>query len=101
MHNNGHDIRQFKDHSLRLFKSIISTEYTDNSQGDHSKRLLITDQSNVFWHPDKANQYSLWESTLLLSENFCKEVLETAVPFDMRVYHSLSKEVAPFGWTRI
>ncbi|HZW11916.1 MAG TPA: replication protein RepA [Noviherbaspirillum sp.] len=91
MHNNGHDIRRFKDHSLRLFKSIISTEYTDDSQGDRSKRLLITDQSNVFWHSNKGSQGSLWESTLLLSENFCKEVLEAAVPFDMRVYHSLSK----------
>lgn len=53
--------------------------------------MLITDQSNVFWHPNKASQRSLWESTLDLSENFCKEVIEAPVPIDMRVYHSLSK----------
>lgn len=91
MHNNGHDIRRLKDQSLRLFKSVISAEYTDESQGDFSTRLLITDQSNVFWHPNTASQCSLWESTLLLSESFCKEVIAGAVPFSMRVYHSLSK----------
>jgi hypothetical protein len=91
MHNNGRDIRRVKDQSLRLFKSVISAEYTDDSQSDLSKRLLITDQSNVFWHTNTANQRSLWESTLLLSECFCKEVVASSVPFDMRVYHSLSK----------
>jgi hypothetical protein len=91
MHNNGHDIDRFKEQSLRLFKSVFSTEYTDDSQGDLSTRLLITDKSNVFWHPTKANQRSSWESTLLLSESFCKEVIASSVPFNMRVYHSLSK----------
>lgn len=91
MHNNGHDIRRLKDQSLRLFKSVISAEYTDNSQSDLSKRLLITDQSDVFWHPTKVGQRSLWESTLLLSESFCKEVIAAPVPIDIRVYHSLSK----------
>jgi hypothetical protein len=91
MHNNGRDIRRFKDQCLRLFKSVISVELADVSQADLSKRLLITDKSSVFWHPTKSSQRSLWESTLELSENFCREVLDTAVPLDMRVYHSLSK----------
>lgn len=91
MHNNGHDIRRFKDQCLRLFKSVISVEYTDDGHGDLSKRLLISDQSNVFWQPIKANQRSLWESTLDLSEGFCKDVIDAPVPIDMRVYHSLSK----------
>ena len=91
MHNNGHDIRRFKDQCLRLFKSVISVEYTDDGHGDLSKRLLISDQSNVFWQPIKANQRSLWESTLDLSEGFCKDVIDAPVPIDMRVYHSLRK----------
>jgi hypothetical protein len=91
MHNNGHDIQRFRDQSLRLFKSVISVEYTDNRLGDLSKRLLITDQSNVFWHSNKATQRSLWDSTLHLSDSFCMEVIAAPVPIDMRVYHSLSK----------
>lgn len=91
MHNNGHDIRRFREQSLRLFKSVISIEYADDSKGDSSKRLLISDQSNVFWHPSKPNQHSLWESTLELSKNFCQEIIESSVPIDMRAYHSLSK----------
>lgn len=91
MHNNGHDIRRFKEQSLRLFNSVISVECTSDSQGDLSKRLLITDQTNVFWHPNTTGQRGLWESTLLLSEGFCKEVIAAPVPIKMRVYHSLSK----------
>jgi hypothetical protein len=91
MHNNGNDIRRFKDQCLRLFKSVISVEYTADGHGDLSKRLLISDQSDVFWHPIKANQRSLWESSLELSEGFCKEVIDAPVPIDMRVYHSLRK----------
>lgn len=91
MHNNGNDIRRFRDQSLRLFKSVISAEYTNDENGDHSTRLMISDRSSVFWHPKKADQRSLWDSTLDLSKSFCDEVLQAPVPIDMRVFHALSK----------
>jgi len=91
MHNNGHDIKRFREQSLRLFKSVISIEYADDSRGDLSKRLLISEESNIFWHPSKLNQHSPWESTLELSKSFCQEIIKSSVPIDMRVYHALSK----------
>lgn len=91
MHNNGNDIRRFRDQSLRLFKAVISAEYADDTNGDHSTRLLISNRSSVFWHPKKAEQRSLWDSTLDLTKEFCDEVLQAPVPIDMRVFHSLSK----------
>lgn len=91
MKNNGRDIRRFKEQSLRLFKSVISAEYSEDSETDFSKRLLITDESHIFWHPSKDSQRGLWESHLRLTPSFCKEVLASPVPLDMRVYHSLSK----------
>ena len=91
MHNNGRDIARFRDQSLRLFKAVIAVEYTDDEQGDQSRRLNISDSSRVFWHPKKADQASLWDSTLELSSQFYKEIIDAPVPLDMRVMHSLSK----------
>lgn len=91
MHSNGHDISRFKDQALRLFKSVISVEYSDDADGDESARLLISSQSHVFWHPKRTEQRALWESTLELSEDFAKEILAAPVPIDMRVFHALTK----------
>lgn len=91
LHSNGRDIARFRDQSLRLFKSVISVEYSDNDGGDLSQRLLITDQSTVFWHPKKTDHANLWDSTLDLSQPFYDEILAAPVPFDMDVYHALTK----------
>ena len=91
MHSNGRDIGRFKDQALRLFKSVISVEYTDDQGADESARLLISSQSHVFWHPKRSEQRALWDSTLELSEDFAREILGAPVPIDMRVFHALSK----------
>lgn len=91
LHNNGRDIARFREQSLRLFKSVISVEYTNDDEGDLSKRLMISDQSHVFWHPKKVNQRALWDSTLELSERFFTEIISAPVPIDLRVFHALSK----------
>lgn len=91
LHNNGRDIDRFRDQSLRLFKSVISIEYADDNKGDQSQRLLISDQSHVFWHPSKVDQAALWDSTLDLSMTFFDEILAAPVPLDMDVYHALTK----------
>lgn len=91
LHNNGRDIARFRDQSLRLFKSVISVEYSDDKDGDQSQRLLISDQSHVFWHPKKADQAALWDSTLDLSKSFFDEIVAAPVPLDMDIYHKLTK----------
>lgn len=91
LHNNGRDIARFRDQALRLFKSVISVEYTDDSDGDLSARLLISEASHVFWHPKASEQRGFWESSLELSEGFFREVMAAPVPIDMRVFHALSK----------
>ena len=91
MHSNGRDIARFRDQSLRLFKSVISFEYSDSEQSDLSRRLLISDKSTVFWHPKNNDETSVWNSTLVLSQSFFNEILAAPVPFNMGVYHALSK----------
>lgn len=94
LHSNGRDIKRFRDQSMRLFKAVISIEYVDEHI-DSSKRLLISDESNVFWHPKSAEQKSVWESSLELSENFFKEIVSAPVPIKMEVCHALTK--SPFA----
>jgi len=91
LHNNGRDIARFREQALRLFKSVISVEYTDERDGDLSARLLISESSHVFWHPKASEQRGLWESSLELSEGFFREIMAAPVPIDMRVFHALSK----------
>lgn len=90
LHNNGHDIKRFRDQSLRLFKAAISIEYVDGGV-DASRRLMISDSSRVFWHPREANQKALWESTLELTQNFFDEIRRAPVPIKMEVCHALTK----------
>lgn len=91
LHNNGRDIARFREQALRLFKSVISVEYTDERDGDLSARLLISEASHVFWHPKASEQRGLWESSLELSEGFFREIMAAPVPIDMRVFHALTK----------
>ncbi|WP_324778289.1 replication protein RepA [Ralstonia pickettii] len=91
MNNNGAEIKRFREQVLRLFKSVISVEYSDDREGDLSARLMISDKSHVFWHPKQDDQRALWESSLELSERFYKEIVSAPVPIDLRVFHSLSK----------
>ena len=91
LHNNGRDIARFREQALRLFKSVISVEYTDDRHGDESHRLLISKSSHVFWHPKASEQAGLWESSLELSDDFFKEIMIAPVPIDMRVFHALTK----------
>ncbi|KAG1551125.1 hypothetical protein G6F50_013204 [Rhizopus delemar] len=91
LHNNGRDIARFREQALRLFKSVISVEYTDERDGDLSARLLISESSHVFWHPKASEQRGLWESSLELSEGFFREIMAAPVPIDMRVFHALTK----------
>ncbi|WP_268916065.1 replication protein RepA, partial [Aeromonas caviae] len=75
LHNNGRDIARFREQALRLFKSVISVEYSDERDGDLSARLLISEASHVFWHPKASEQRGLWESSLELSEGFFREIM--------------------------
>ncbi|PRZ52401.1 RepA protein [Paraburkholderia fungorum] len=94
LHSNGRDIKRFRDQSMRLFKAVISIEYVDDHV-DSSKRLMISDQSNVFWHPKSMDQKAIWESTLELSQRFFDEILSAPVPIKMEVCHALTK--SPFA----
>ena len=89
LHSNGRDIARMREQCMRLFRSVISVEYeTDGFEA--SQRLPITSSDTIFWHKSPDMQ-SLWNSELLLTQEFYDEVQAHPVPIDLRVFHALSK----------
>lgn len=61
LHNNGRDIARFRDQALRLFKPVISVEYTDERDGDLSARLLISESAHKMAPQDQRSARALGE----------------------------------------
>ncbi len=83
-------ITRLKDQTTRLFGSTVSVVYKD----EHHTRLLnrsIADEATLWWHPKAPGQAGLWQSTVLLSEPFFREVIERPVPVDLRALRALKR----------
>ncbi len=83
-------ITRLKDQTTRLFASTVSAVYKDGEQ----TRLLnrsIADEATLWWHPKSPGQAGLWQSTVLLSEPFFREMVERPVPVDMRALKVLKR----------
>ena len=76
------DITRFKKQAERLFSSMISCRYKDETF-THGKNLTITDEYSLWWSPKSPNQLPLWQSTVTLSQNFFEQITERPVPIDM------------------
>lgn len=83
-------ITRLKDQTTRLFASTVSAVYQDGQQ----TRLLnrsIADEATLWWHPKSPDQAGLWQSTVLLSEPFFRELIERPVPVDVRALKALKR----------
>jgi hypothetical protein len=83
-------ITRLRDQMQRLFASSIKCFYSNEDVlAIHSVELI--EDAVLWWHPKNPNQASFFESTLILSERFFKEITNNPVPIDMRAMKSLSK----------
>lgn len=84
------DITRLKDQTRRLFSATVSASYEDADRAiDIGYRLA--DRSMLWWHPKKAEQAGLWQSTVTLSEQFFNEVVHRPIPVDMRAIRALKQ----------
>lgn len=89
-------IGRLKDQMDRLFSTAIFTrELMDDPQTGHRGRrapnLLIAEDSELWWDPQKPAQGVLWGSWVDLSERFFDLITERPVPVDMDVLRYLKK----------
>jgi hypothetical protein len=85
MRTDGRDCQRLRAQSLKLFSSMLSITY--QSQGRFGlKNMPIADEAFVLWDPHRPDDRMLWESSLKLSAEFFRNVTESPVPIDMRVF---------------
>ena len=76
------DITRFKKQAERLFSSMISCRYKDETS-TQGKGFTITDEYSLWWSPKAPNQLPLWKSNVTLSQKFFDQIIERPVPVDM------------------
>lgn len=83
-------ITRLKDQTRRLFSSTVNAIYED---GDKTAILnqSIADKSLLWWDAKDPAQAALWKSTVTLSEQFFREVIEHPIPVDMRAIKALKR----------
>lgn len=83
-------IDRLRNQVTRLVTTSIVCVYDDNKQFA-SKSPNIVDSSALWWDKKNPEQKSIFESHLVLGEQFFNEVDSSSVPIDMRAIRLLSK----------
>ena len=77
-----------KEQMKRLFSATVSFQYNDE-EVEITGGFRIASQTVLFWNPKSPDQASLWESTVTLTNEFYKELIEHPIPIDMRALSAL------------
>lgn len=83
-------ITRLKDQMQKLFSASVSCTY-DNENHWAIKNVNPVTQANLWWDPKNPEQATLFESSLLLGEEFFNEVTKYPVPIDMDALKALKK----------
>lgn len=83
-------IPRLKDQMTRLVSSSISCSYTSGG-GIGVRNVTIAEEANLWWEPRRPDQDTLWESTIMLSDRFFREITENPVPIDLRALTALKR----------
>lgn len=83
-------ITRLRDQSRRLFTTSISCLYEDEHR-QAEVGFRVVDKHTLWWEPKDPEQTSLFDSYVVLSETFFKEVIASPVPVDMRALKALKK----------
>jgi len=83
-------ITSLKEQTKRLFSAAISCTYDD---GKHwaIKNVQPVVESNLWWNPKNPNQTSLFESTVVLGEEFFKEIIDHPIPIHLDVLKAIKR----------
>lgn len=81
-------ITRLRDQMKRMASSTLSVTY-DNGRSWSLRHVGMIEEAELWWEEKeklkKEDQPGLWNSTVLLSESFFREITNRPVPFDMRV----------------
>lgn len=83
-------ITRLKDQMQRLFASSISCTY-DDGKNWAIRNISPISSADLWWYPKHPNQATLFESTLILNEDFFNEIISRPIPIDIRVLKALKR----------
>lgn len=83
-------ITRLKNQTKRLFSSSISAVYQDGPAFSVMNQT-VADHATFWWDAKSPEQVGLWNSNVVLSEQFFKEIIENPVPIDMRAVKALKQ----------
>lgn len=88
-------IPRLRDQADRLFKSYI-TAYETAQEGERSRsrggNIMVADEWDLWWDPSSAaEQGSLFQSWVKLTDRFYQQVTDRPVPVDLRAIRALKK----------
>jgi len=87
-------ITRLKEQLKRLITSSISCVWDGELDGEEDWRyahIKLIKKASLWWHPKIPEQSGIYESKLLLTEEFYKEVIDHPVPIDMRALKALKR----------
>jgi hypothetical protein len=77
------DVTRLKSQTTRLFSSVVNVRFEDDEKSLILNRPVAS-QFSLWWSKDK-DQASLWKSSVVLSEEFYREIVEHPIPIDIDV----------------
>jgi hypothetical protein len=83
-------IHRLRDQMRRLFSSTISCAMTADTE-DIGMRMGVALKYRLWWDPKSPDQSALWLSSVTLSHDFFKEIVDRPVPIDMRALQALKR----------
>lgn len=83
-------ITRLKDQTRRLFAATVSASY-DGEDRHAEMGYRLADKSMLWWDAQAPEQAALWRSSVTLTEQFYREIVEHPIPVDMRAIKALKR----------
>jgi len=83
-------INRMKNQTRRLFATTVNCTY-DREEGSAILNYMIADKALLWWDAKNPNQRELWQSSVMLTEPFFREITTNPVPVDMRALKALKR----------
>ncbi len=83
-------ITRVKEQTKRLFGASIQCK-VESDDMTAMKQYAVAREAVLWWEAKDPNQHTLWESTVLLDQDFFNEIIDRPVPVDMRALQAIKQ----------
>lgn len=97
------NVTRLRDQMRRMFSARIAFSYeeTNNDSNCYSFEPINIGKTYLWWDANRPEQADLWQSTIVLSEEFFDYVTQSPIPIDMRAikaFRQSSMELDIYTW---